>query len=35
VNARDLWLMRADGRDQVRLTRDSFDDTEPDWTSVP
>jgi len=27
VNARELYLMRADGRDQVRLTYDSFDDT--------
>ena len=35
VNARELYLMRADGRDQVRLTYDSFDDTEPDWAWSP
>ena len=35
VNARELYLMRADGRDQVRLTYDSFDDTEPDWPWLP
>ena len=35
VNARELYLMRADGRDQVRLTHDRFDDTEPDWAWVP
>ena len=35
VNARELYLMRADGRDQVRLTYDSFDDTEPDWAWLP
>jgi hypothetical protein len=35
VNARELYLMRADGRDQVRLTYDSFDDTEPDWVWLP
>ena len=35
VNARELYLMRADGRDQARLTYDSFDDTEPDWAWLP
>ncbi|MBN1138272.1 MAG: PD40 domain-containing protein [Anaerolineae bacterium] len=35
VNARELYLMRADGRDQVRLTYDGFDDTEPDWAWLP
>jgi len=35
VNARELYLMRSDGRDQVRLTYDSFDDTEPDWAWLP
>jgi hypothetical protein len=31
VNAREIYFMRADGRDQTRLTRNAFDDTEPDW----
>ncbi len=35
VNAREIHLMRADGQGQVRLTHDSFDDTEPDWAWVP
>ncbi len=35
VNARELYLMRTDGRDQVRLTFDNFDDTEPDWAWLP
>jgi len=33
VNARELYLMRTKGREQVRLAYDSFDDTEPDWAS--
>lgn len=32
VDAREIYLMRADGRQQVRLTRNAFDDTEPDWS---
>jgi Tol biopolymer transport system component len=31
INAREIHLMRSDGRDQVRLTRNIFDDTQPDW----
>jgi Tol biopolymer transport system component len=35
VNAREIYLMRADGQDQVRLTRNDFDDSEPDWAWGP
>jgi TolB protein len=35
VDARELYLMRADGQDQVRLTRNAYDDNEPDWTVAP
>jgi Tol biopolymer transport system component len=35
VNARELYLVRADGQDQVRLTRNAFDDTEPEWARGP
>jgi dipeptidyl aminopeptidase/acylaminoacyl peptidase len=35
IKARELYLMRADGQDQVRLTRNAFDDTEPDWARQP
>jgi Tol biopolymer transport system component len=34
INAREIYLMRADGRDQVRLTFNAFDDTQPDWHRV-
>jgi dipeptidyl aminopeptidase/acylaminoacyl peptidase len=35
VNAREIYLMRADGREPVRLTHNAYDDTEPDWAAVP
>jgi len=35
VNAREIYLVRADGRELVRLTHNAFDDTEPDWAAVP
>ncbi len=35
VNAREIYLMRVDGRDQVRLTFNAFDDTQPVWSRVP
>jgi hypothetical protein len=35
VDAREIYLMRADGRDQVRLTHNSFDDTQPAWRHSP
>lgn len=31
VNAREIYLMRADGQNQVRLTHNAFDDTDPAW----
>jgi TolB protein len=31
IKAREIYLMQADGSNQVRLTRNAFDDTEPDW----
>ena len=31
LNAREVYTMRRDGSDQMRLTFDSFDDTEPVW----
>ena len=35
INAREIYLMRTDGQNQVRLTHDSFDDTEPKWARGP
>jgi len=35
VDAREIYLMRVDGKHQVRLTHNPFDDTEPDWAWVP
>jgi TolB protein len=35
VDSRELYLMRANGQDQVRLTHNAFDDTDPDWTMWP
>lgn len=35
INAREIHLMRADGRDQIRLTYNSVDDTQPDWRRAP
>jgi hypothetical protein len=35
IRAREIYLMQADGRNQVRLTRNAFDDTEPDWGRGP
>jgi hypothetical protein len=32
VNAREIHLMRADGQDQVRLTYNDADDTQPAWS---
>jgi TolB protein len=31
LNAREVYILRRDGSDQIRLTYDAFDDTEPDW----
>lgn len=31
LGAREIYLMRRDGSDQMRLTDNAFDDTEPDW----
>jgi len=31
LNAREVYIVRRDGSDQIRLTIDAFDDTEPDW----
>jgi dipeptidyl aminopeptidase/acylaminoacyl peptidase len=31
ANARELYLVRSDGRDLMRLTDNAFDDTEPIW----
>jgi Tol biopolymer transport system component len=31
IRAREIYIMQADGQNQVRLTRNAFDDTEPDW----
>jgi hypothetical protein len=35
VNAREIYLMRSDGREQVRLTYNAFDDIQPDWSRSP
>jgi Tol biopolymer transport system component len=35
VNAREIHLMRVDGRDQTRLTYNAFDDSLPDWSLAP
>jgi hypothetical protein len=35
VNAREIHLMRVDGRDQIRLTYNAFDDNQPDWSWAP
>jgi len=35
IRAREIYIMQADGRNQVRLTRNAFDDTEPDWVWGP
>jgi hypothetical protein len=35
INARELYLVRADGQFQVRLTRNGYDDTEPEWVRGP
>lgn len=34
LNGRELFLMRSDGRDVMRLTNNLVDDTEPAWLSV-
>jgi TolB protein len=31
LNAREIYIMRPDGSDQMRLTDNVFDDTEPSW----
>ena len=31
LNARELYVMRSDGKDQIRLTYNDVDDTEPVW----
>jgi TolB protein len=35
INAREIYLMQADGRNQVRLTHNLADDTEPVWGLTP
>ena len=35
INAREIYLMRAGGQDQVRLTYNAFDDSQPDWRRIP
>ncbi len=35
VNARELYLMRADGQNLVRLTHNGYDDTDPGWAWGP
>lgn len=35
VNARELYLMRADGQSAVRLTHNGCDDTDPGWAGQP
>ncbi len=35
INAREIHLMRSDGQHPVRLTYDSFDDTEVRWAWTP
>ncbi len=35
IDAREIHLMQADGRNQVRLTFNLADDTEPDWSLAP
>ncbi len=35
VNSREIYLVRADGRYPVRLTRNAFDDAEPVWVQDP
>jgi Tol biopolymer transport system component len=31
LNAREIYIMRRDGSDQICLTDNDVDDTEPDW----
>ena len=35
VSAREIYLMRASGQDQVRLTFNAFDDSAPQWRPAP
>jgi len=35
INAREIYLMQSDGQNQVRLTYNSFDDTEVEWLWIP
>jgi hypothetical protein len=35
INAREIHLMQADGQNQVRLTHNLADDTEPAWSRAP
>jgi TolB protein len=35
VNAREIYIMRADGRHPVRLTYNSYDDTDVTWAAAP
>lgn len=35
INAREIYLMRSDGQNQVRLTHNSFDDTDVGWSWIP
>lgn len=35
VNTREIYLKRADGRVEVRLTRNAFGDNVPDWSWGP
>ena len=35
INAREIYLMRSDGQNRVRLTHNAFDDTEVEWHWPP
>jgi Tol biopolymer transport system component len=35
INAREIYLMRSDGQNQVRLTYNSSDDTDVAWSWIP
>jgi hypothetical protein len=34
-DAREIYLIRADGQNEVRLTRNAYDDSEPQWVWIP
>ena len=35
INAREIYLMRSDGLHQVRVTQNSYDDTDIEWGQMP